>query len=137
MSFHHAAVAEMQPDSFCFRDQIADRQYQPVVDQDAVAGAFGAERLRAEGVRRNDRMQPDHRRQRPIEVEAVIGLARLECRRHFPLSQRGHAVSPMRLRVHRRRRATRIDYGPVSGPCGGIITAKWSWIEIAVLQRHR
>ena len=50
MAFDDAAVAEMQPDRFGLGDQIADGQHQPVVDQDAVAGALGAQRLRAEGV---------------------------------------------------------------------------------------
>ena len=87
---HHAAVAEMQPDRFGLGDEIADGQHQPVVDQHAIAGAFGAERLRAEGIGRNDRMQPDHRSQRAVEIETVIAGTRLVCRRHFPFGQRGH-----------------------------------------------
>src|SRR5450755_874097 len=38
MAFHHAAIAEMQPDRFGLGDQIADGQHQPVIDHDAVAG---------------------------------------------------------------------------------------------------
>ena len=87
MAFHHAAVAEMQPDGFGLGDQIADGQHQSVVDQHAVAGALGAERVRAEGVGRDDRMQADHRRQRAVEIEAVVAGAGLVRRRHFPFSQ--------------------------------------------------
>ena len=50
MALHHAAVAEMQPDGLGLGDQIADGQDQPVVDHHAVAGAFGAEIVGAEGV---------------------------------------------------------------------------------------
>ena len=91
MALHHAAVAEMQPDGFRFGDEIADGQHQAVIDQHAIAGALGAERFGAEGVGRDDRVQPDHRAQRAIEIETVIARAGLECRRHFPFGQRGHA----------------------------------------------
>ena len=87
---HHAAVAEMQPDGLGLGDEIADGQHQPVVDQHAVAGALGAERFRAEGIGGDDRMQPDHRGQRAVEVETVIARARLVRGRHFPFGQRGH-----------------------------------------------
>ena len=87
VALHHAAVAEMQPDGFGFGDQIADGQYQPVVDQHAVTGALGSQGVRAEGVGRDDRMQADHRRKRAVEVEAVIAGAGLVRRRHFPFSQ--------------------------------------------------
>ena len=68
VAFHHAAVAEMQPDGLGFGDQIADGQHQAVVDQHAVAGALDAERLGGEGVGRDDRMQADHRGQRALEI---------------------------------------------------------------------
>src|SRR5229473_2672190 len=93
VAFHHAAVAEMQPDRFSLGDQIADGQDQVVVDQDAVAGALGAERIRAEGVGGNDRMQPDHRGKHAIEIETVVAGAGLRRQRYFPFSQREHGES--------------------------------------------
>ena len=54
MTFHHMAVAEMQPDSGGFRDQVADGQHQPVVDQHAVAGALDPQRLGGKAVGRDD-----------------------------------------------------------------------------------
>ena len=69
---HHAAVAEMQPDRFGLGDQIADGQHQSVVDHHAIAGALGAEGVRAEGVGGDDRMQPDHRSKHAIEIETVV-----------------------------------------------------------------
>ncbi|MEY9688028.1 hypothetical protein ABIF13_008802 [Bradyrhizobium elkanii] len=90
VALDRAAVAEMQPHRGGFGDQIADRQHQPVVDQDAIAGALGAERLGAESIRRNDRMQPDHTHQRAIEIVTVILGARLKGRGHFPFGRGGH-----------------------------------------------
>ena len=87
MAFDHAAVAEMQPDGFGLGDQIADGQHQAVVDQHAVAAAFGAERGGAEGVRRDDRVQADHGGERAVEVEAVVLRARLKRGRHLPFGQ--------------------------------------------------
>ena len=72
VTFHHAAIAEMQPDRFGLGDQIADGQHQSVVDQHAVAGALGAEGFGGERIVRDDRMQADHRGQRAIEVETVV-----------------------------------------------------------------
>jgi hypothetical protein len=94
VAFHHPAVAKMQPDGFRLGNQIADRQHQPVVDHHAIAGALGTQRIGAEGVGRDDRVQADHRRKHPIEIEAVVAGAGLIRRRHFPFSQRGHGESP-------------------------------------------
>jgi hypothetical protein len=87
VAFHHAAVAEMQPDGFGFGDQVADGQHQPVADQHAIAGALDAERLGGEGIAWNDRMQANHRGQRALKVEIEILGARLHRRRHFPFGQ--------------------------------------------------
>src|ERR1700694_5941609 len=94
MAFDHAAVAKMQPDGFGFRDQIADSQHQSIVDHDAIAGALGTQRVGAEGVSGDDRMQAYHRGKHAIEIEAVVARAGLVRRRHFPFSQRGHGESP-------------------------------------------
>ena len=103
VAFHHAAVAAMQPDGFGFSDEIAYRQHQPVIDHDAIAGAFGAQRLGAVSIGRYDRMQSDHRRQRLVEVERVVARARLVCGRHFPFGQSGHQSSPGEPARHRAR----------------------------------
>ena len=73
-----------------FGDQIADGQHQAVVDQHAVAGALGAQRLGGEGVGRDDRMQADHRGKRAIEIETVVAPRAAVRKRHFPFGQRGH-----------------------------------------------
>ena len=77
----------MQPDGLGLGDQIADGQHQPVADQNAVAGAFDAERLGGEGVGWNDRTQADHRRQRAFEIVAVVLHTRLGGRGDFPFEQ--------------------------------------------------
>jgi hypothetical protein len=84
----------MQPHRLGLGDQIADGQYQPVVDHDAVAGALGPQGFRAGGVGGDDRVQTDHRGQHAIEIETVVVGAGLIRRRHFPFSQRGHGDSP-------------------------------------------
>src|ERR1700722_16319328 len=94
MAFDHAAIAEMKPHGFGLGDEIADGEHQSVVDHDAIARALGAQRVCAEGVRGDDRMQADHRGKHAIEIETVVARARLKCRRHFPFSQRGHGGSP-------------------------------------------
>jgi hypothetical protein len=91
MALRHAAVAEMQPDRLRLGDQIADGEHQTVADQHAVAGAFGAERVGGEGVGGNDRMQPDHRGQRALEIIAIVLRARLRRGWYLPFGQRGHA----------------------------------------------
>ena len=105
---HHAPVAEMQPDGFGLGDEIADGQHQAFVDQHAVAGAFGAERVGAEGVGRNDRMQADHRSQRAVEVVTVIARARLIGWRHSPFGQRNHPESPFN-KISRNRSKPRLS----------------------------
>jgi hypothetical protein len=84
----------VQPNRFRLGDEIADREHQPVVDHDAVAGAFGAQRLGAEGVRRDDGVQADDGSECAVEVETVIARTRLVGRRHSPFGQGGHGVSP-------------------------------------------
>jgi len=91
---HHAAVANMQPDGFGLGDQIADGQYQSIIDQHAIAGALGPQGLCAKGIAGDDRMQANHRGQHAVEIEIVVGRPRLIRRRHLPFSQRGHGVSP-------------------------------------------
>ena len=132
MALHDAAVAEMQPDGFGLGDEIADGQHQPVVDQHAIAGALGAERLRAEGVGRDDRMQPDHRGQRAVEIETVIARARLVRRRHFPFGQRGHRCSPGIARPPPTPRNPNRSRFCQRQFCR-VISAKWPRIEIADL----
>src|SRR5260221_26645 len=80
--------------ALAFELQRADAEQLAAVRDQSGAGALGAERFRAEGLWRDDRMQPDHRRQHMVEVETVIARARLVRRRHFPLGQRGHRWSP-------------------------------------------
>ena len=104
MAVHHAAVADMQPDGFGLGDQIADGQHQPVIDQHAIAGALGAQGVGAEGVAGDDRMQADHRRQHAVEIETVVGRARLIRRRHLPFGQSGHGI----LLANRRARVPQI-----------------------------
>ena len=58
---HRAAVVECDPDRIRLGDQITDRQDEAVAaNEDAIAGALGAERFRGEGVRRHDGAQADH-----------------------------------------------------------------------------
>ena len=97
MALHHAAVAEMQPDRFGLGDQIADGEHKAVVDQHAVAGALDTERVGSEGIRRNDRMQADHRGQRALEIVGIILCPRLHRLRHLPFDQRGHRCAPQGL----------------------------------------
>jgi hypothetical protein len=99
VAFDDAAVAKMQPDGFSLGDQIADGQHQPVVDQYAIAGALGAQRVRAKGVGGDDRVQSDHRGKHAIEIETIVARARLRRQRHFPFSQRGHADPPIRYHI--------------------------------------
>ena len=54
VTLHHAAIAKMQPYGVGFGDQIANGEYDTIVDQHAVAGALGAQRVGGEGIRRND-----------------------------------------------------------------------------------
>jgi hypothetical protein len=51
---HDAAVAEMKPHGIGFGDQIANGEHKAIVDEDAVAGAFDAECVGGEGIRRDD-----------------------------------------------------------------------------------
>src|SRR5437868_7316375 len=90
VTFHNAPISEMKPDRLGFSNEIADGQHQPILDQDAVARAFGAECFRAESIWRDDRMQPDHRRKHTVQVKTVVARARLKRRRHFPFSQGRH-----------------------------------------------
>ncbi len=67
----------MQPNRFGFGDEIADREYQSVIDDDAVAGALGAQRVSAEGIGRDDGVQTNHRGEYAIQIKTVIAGARL------------------------------------------------------------
>jgi hypothetical protein len=77
----------MHPDGFSFGDEIANSEDQAVIDQHAIAGAFGAQRLGRERIFRDDAMEADHRFQCAIEIEAEIFRARLYAGRHFPFGQ--------------------------------------------------
>lgn len=92
MSLHYAPVSDMQPHRLCFGDEVADGEHQPVVDHDAVAGAFSPQCLGAEGVRRDDGMQADDGGERAVEIETVIARTRLIGRWHSPFGQGGHGV---------------------------------------------
>ena len=89
------AYDQGEPDRVGLGDEIADRQHQPVgADQNAIAGALGAERVRGEGVGRNDGAHTDHGRERGVEIERIISWFRPGRRRHFPVSDRGHSAAP-------------------------------------------
>ncbi len=91
MARHRRAGDRRQPHRFGLGDEIADGQDEPAVpDQDAVAGALGAERLGGEGVVGNHRAQTDHRGDGRIEIVVVICGLRLVFRRHFPVAQARH-----------------------------------------------
>ena len=94
MARRDAAVMHVDPDGLGLGDQVADREDQAVAEQHAVAGALVAERLRGEGVGRDDGMQADDRGQRALEVVAVVLGARLRGGGHFPFSQFSHRESP-------------------------------------------
>ena len=66
-------VAQMDPHRLRFGDQVSDREHEPGADQHAIAGSLGSQRIRSECVRRNDGVQPDHGRERRIEV-VLIGV---------------------------------------------------------------
>src|SRR6185437_4317631 len=83
----------MQPNGRSLGDQIADGEHQAVVDQHAVAGALDAQGLGGEAVGRDNRMQPDHRGQRALEIIRIVLRARLRGGRHFPFGQSGHGGS--------------------------------------------
>ena len=85
------------PDRFGFGDQISDGQHQAAVaDQHPVAGTLGPQRLRREGILRNDRAEAYDGVDRGLEIVGVIiglGLVagwnlpiayRRHCRRSFP-----------------------------------------------------
>jgi len=91
MAGHHAAVVQVQPDRLGLGNQIADRQHHAILaDQDGVARALGAERLRREGIARNDRVQAHHRGKGLIEIIAVVLRLRLHRRRHLVIGQCWH-----------------------------------------------
>ena len=54
MALDHPAVAEMQPHGVGFGDQIANGENKAIIDQHAIAGTLGAERISREGILRND-----------------------------------------------------------------------------------
>ena len=69
---HHRALRGREPDDACLGDEIADREDQAVLDDDAVAGALGAEDRRGESVLRDLGPQQHHGVERAIEVEAPV-----------------------------------------------------------------
>src|SRR5262245_1548369 len=86
MTRRDLAVAEGEPDLFGFGDEITDGEDDATLaDQDAIAGAFGAERLGRECVRRNDRTDADDRAQRAIEIIIVVFRFWLRSGRHTPV----------------------------------------------------
>ncbi len=97
VALHYMPAAEMQPDGFRLRDQIADGENQSVADQHAIARPLGSERIRGEGIRGNDRVNAHHRRQRMFQIEFVVVGARLRTGRDTPFWHRAHATdSPVR-----------------------------------------
>ena len=85
---NRAPVREMEPDGLGLGNEVADGEHHAVANQNAVAGALGAERLGGEGVGRNDRPQPHHRGQGGLEVIAVILRLGLVGSRHLPIARR-------------------------------------------------
>src|SRR6516164_8576618 len=74
---NRAAVREVQPDRFRLGDEVSDGEHHALADQDAVAGALGAQRLGGERVGGNDGTQPHQRGQGSLEVIGVnhrVGL---------------------------------------------------------------
>ena len=95
MAGHRAAVVEREPDRLGLGDQIADGQNEAVAaNEDAVAGALGAERLRREGVGRNDRAHADHAGQRALEIVAIVLRLGLHRGRHLPVAHGCHLHIP-------------------------------------------
>ncbi len=94
MARRDAAVMHVDPDRLGLGDQVADREDQAVAEKHAVAGALVAERLRGEGVGRNDGVQADNGGERALEVVAVILGARLRGGGDFPFGQFSHRESP-------------------------------------------
>ena len=69
MTRHRAAIVERDPDRVGFGDQITDGQDQAVAaNEDAVAGALGAERFRGKGVGRHGGAQADHGGERALKI---------------------------------------------------------------------
>ena len=92
---HRAAVAQGEPNRFRLGDQITDGEDKAIIaTEHAMAGALGAQRLRGESVRRNDRVQPDHCGERAIEVIAVIPRFRLGGGRNLPVAHGRHLAIP-------------------------------------------
>jgi len=86
MGRDRVALVGEQPHGFRLGDQIADRQNQAVgADEDAVAGALGAENLGGEGVFRYFGAQRENRGQSGGEVESAFLRFRLVRRRDFPI----------------------------------------------------
>ena len=82
-----AAVMGGEPDRLGLGHQVADGGDQAVgTDDHAAAGALRAEGLGGEGVGRDHGLHGDHRAQRPLQVEGVVGGARLEIGGNFPLA---------------------------------------------------
>ena len=82
-----AAVMGGEPDRLGLGDQVADGGDQPVrADHHAAAGALRAEGLGGEGVGRHHGLHGDDRAQRLLQVEGVVGGARLEIGGDFPLA---------------------------------------------------
>ena len=87
MAGNRAAVREMQPDRFRLGDEVADGEHHAVADQDAVAGALGAERLGGEGIGGNDGAQSHQRGQGALEIIGVILRLGLDGMRHLPIAR--------------------------------------------------
>ena len=69
----HRALVGSDPDGAGLGDEIADREHQAVIaDDDAVAGALGAEDLRGEGIVGYFGPQTDDGFERAPEVEAPL-----------------------------------------------------------------
>src|SRR6185312_10840240 len=86
-----ATIDRVEPDGLRLGDEISDRQHHPILaDDDAVAGALGAERLRREAVGGHGRPHGHGRRQRALEIEIPIFGLGLRLSRNVPFAGRWH-----------------------------------------------
>ncbi len=90
---HRPAVAQRKPDRVRLSDQIADGQDQAVAaNDDAVTGAFGAQRFRRKRIRRHRRPQRHDAGKRRSEIVGIILRLRLHRGRHLPVADGRHRL---------------------------------------------
>ena len=101
MRGNHSAVLVGQPDFLGLGDQIADGEHHAILaDEDAIAGPFGAKRLRRKGIGGDDGMDGHDRRERAIEVVGIVLWLGLDRRRNFPVGRLRHSRIPRSGRRH-------------------------------------